>query len=280
MTHLDPGTTSRSARSLVTLVTVLVLLVAASLAHADVHFAVRPSLVNVQPGEVFEVELTITEAGSAFNGYDAVVGYDPAVLTFQQRPQAQQEGPLMTGACPNRFHDFHAMPADGILSVTHVLLCAGVSVTGPGVVYRLQFVAGQNNATTSISLLDGTAFYLAGVYVTPVFLENAEVQISLGTGTPPTIPELGLNLRVWPNPFNPRTTISFDAADAGLARLAVFDVRGVLVRQLFDLNVDAGPHAVVWDGNDEKGMHVGSGVYLVRLDVSGQRSARSVTLTK
>ncbi len=181
MTHLDPGTTSRSARSLSPWSRYW----SCSLrrvAHADVHFAVRPSLVNVQPGEVFEVELTITETGSAFNGYDAVVGYDPAVLTFQQRPQAQQEGPLMTGACPNRFHDFHAMPADGILSVTHVLLCAGVSVTGPGVVYRLQFVAGQNNATTSISLLDGTAFYLAGVYVTPVFLENAEVQIGLGTG--------------------------------------------------------------------------------------------------
>ncbi len=258
----------------------LALLALAVPALADVHVAILPSPTVVQPGDIFEVEVTITEQGAAFNGYDAIVGYDPAVLTFLQRPQAQQEGPLMTAACPTRFHIFNADPALGRLSISHVLLCAGVSVTGPGVVYRLQFQAGAQAAgITTISFLEGTAFYLAGDYVTPVHMADGIVQIG-GLVAVPTPAADDLALRAAPNPFNPRTDFAFVAGGPALARLAVYDARGQLVRVLLDEAVSAGARSVPWDGTDGTGRPVGAGVYLARLDLGNRRVASRVTLVE
>lgn len=69
----------------------------------------------------------------------------------------------------------------------------------------------------------------------------------------------------WPNPFNPRTNISFTLDESQSVELAVYDVSGRLVR-LLDAGVrNAGPHTILWDGRDHAGFNVSSGVYLVRL---------------
>ena len=68
-----------------------------------------------------------------------------------------------------------------------------------------------------------------------------------------------------PNPFNPRTEIRFELARPGRTRLAVFDLRGMLVRDLLDEDLAAGPHRRLWDGRDRRGRDSGSGVYLYRL---------------
>ena len=72
-----------------------------------------------------------------------------------------------------------------------------------------------------------------------------------------------------PNPFNPRTTIRFELARAGAARLAVYDVCGRQVRTLLDGSLAAGSHEAEWDGRDDGGREVGSGVYLARLEAGG-----------
>lgn len=72
-----------------------------------------------------------------------------------------------------------------------------------------------------------------------------------------------------PNPFNPRTTIRFDLATAGATRLSVFDARGRRVRALLDETLAAGGHEATWDGRDDSGREVGSGVYLARLEHGG-----------
>jgi PPE-repeat protein len=68
-----------------------------------------------------------------------------------------------------------------------------------------------------------------------------------------------------PNPFNPRTTVSFDLARPGQVRLMVYGVDGRLARVLADGSLPAGNHAYTWDGTDEGGRRLASGVYLVRL---------------
>ena len=68
-----------------------------------------------------------------------------------------------------------------------------------------------------------------------------------------------------PNPFNPRTEISFRLADSGPVRLDVFDVKGQLVRTLVDCHLEAGLYAELWDGRNAAGRVVGSGVYMYRL---------------
>jgi Subtilase family len=71
-----------------------------------------------------------------------------------------------------------------------------------------------------------------------------------------------------PNPFNPRTHISFSLAEPGSVRLDVYDVKGQLVKSLVDDFRDVGPHAEIWNGRDGTGLEVGSGVYLYRLSTA------------
>ncbi len=73
-----------------------------------------------------------------------------------------------------------------------------------------------------------------------------------------------------PNPFNPRTTISYDLPEAGPVRLCVYDLAGRLLRTLVDEIRAQGSHDAVWDGRDASGRDVGSGTYLARLEFGGQ----------
>lgn len=82
---------------------------------------------------------------------------------------------------------------------------------------------------------------------------------------------------VFPNPFNPRTTIPYSLAGAGAVRLAVYDVAGRHVRTLVDGAVEAGDHLAAWDGCDERGVAVGSGVYLARLQMLGGATAANAS---
>lgn len=249
-------------------------------ARADVDLAVLPAVVTVQPGDVFDVELTITEDGSAFNGYDAVIGFDPAALTFIELTQAEQEGPLMTDACQLNFHVFDVPPPGDTINLTHIMLCAGTTVSGPGVVYRLRFQAGQLNTITYLNLLPGTAFYNAGLYVNPVFTSDSEIRIGQVSSVPGDLMTAGVNLLAAPNPFNPMTTISFEAPETRHARITVYSSRGFLVAELLDEQVSSGRNSVVWNGRNKQGRMVGSGNYMVRLELGGEPFTRWVTLVK
>ena len=72
-----------------------------------------------------------------------------------------------------------------------------------------------------------------------------------------------------PNPFNPQTAIGYALPVAGQVELVVYDVVGQRVRVLVSALRAAGMHEVVWDGRDDSGQRVGSGVYLYRLRARG-----------
>lgn len=74
---------------------------------------------------------------------------------------------------------------------------------------------------------------------------------------------------VRPNPFNPRTVVSFDVPRDGRVRVAIYDLAGRLVRRLVEGNLTAGRHEATWDGADDAGRAAAAGVYLLRL-VDGQ----------
>ena len=63
-------------------------------------------------------------------------------------------------------------------------------------------------------------------------------------------------------------------------KLRVFDVRGALVRILVDATHATGPHTSVWDGRDDRGVRVSSGVYFYRLDAGRFVSTRKMVLLK
>jgi flagellar hook assembly protein FlgD len=83
-----------------------------------------------------------------------------------------------------------------------------------------------------------------------------------------------------PNPFNPATTSSFDLARPEHLRLVISDVRRARVRTLVDENRPAGPHAVRWDGRDDAGASVASGIYFMRMQAGSYTEARKLVLLK
>ena len=84
----------------------------------------------------------------------------------------------------------------------------------------------------------------------------------------------------WPNPFNPRTRISFSLASSGEAQLELFSIDGRRVRTLAAGHREAGNHDLLWDGLDQRGRPLPSGVYLARLSAAGEQFTRRMTLLK
>lgn len=76
----------------------------------------------------------------------------------------------------------------------------------------------------------------------------------------------------FPNPFNPTTTIKFDLAASEYVHLSVYDLSGRLVKTLVDQPMTADQHEIVWDGKDNSGVRVASGVYFYKL-VAGDFNA-------
>ena len=84
-----------------------------------------------------------------------------------------------------------------------------------------------------------------------------------------------------PNPFNPRTVISFDLAAGGDVDLDVYDLSGARVRTLLGgAPLEAGRHEAVWRGDDDKGRRVSAGVYVYRLRMGSEVKLGRMALIK
>jgi hypothetical protein len=83
-----------------------------------------------------------------------------------------------------------------------------------------------------------------------------------------------------PNPFNPTTMIRYTLPARTSIRLSIFDTHGRLVRTLVDGVADAGVHSATWDGRDDDGASVSSGIYFYRLRVDSRVESRKMLLLK
>jgi len=93
----------------------------------------------------------------------------------------------------------------------------------------------------------------------------------------PKVIELSPN---YPNPFGGATTLRYSLPERAEIKVAVFNQLGRQVRLLVAGTREAGTHTVVWDGTDDSGVRLPSGVYLLRLNTGKQSSVRSTTLLK
>ncbi|MCK4511038.1 carboxypeptidase regulatory-like domain-containing protein, partial [bacterium] len=85
----------------------------------------------------------------------------------------------------------------------------------------------------------------------------------------------------YPNPFNPTTSVRYTVPRAGPVDLRVYDASGRLVRTLVETaSHDAGRHSASWDGRDESGVEVATGVYFVRLTADSQSASSRMVLLK
>ncbi len=115
-------------------------------------------------------------------------------------------------------------------------------------------------------------------------LDNSQECDPLYTTISATIPENFQLHPNFPNPFNPTTTIHFDvpAVSTGKIKvqLKVYDILGREVRTLIDEEMEPGSYSVQWDGRNNNGTRVSSGVYLYRMKSNGFISTRKMVLLK
>jgi flagellar hook assembly protein FlgD len=93
-------------------------------------------------------------------------------------------------------------------------------------------------------------------------------------------PQATMLAAIYPNPFNPRTTIGYELAEATAFKLAIYDLRGMQVRMLEAGDRPSGRHQTIWDGQDDKGRAVPTGTYFCRLSTPQGTQTRKLTLAR
>jgi hypothetical protein len=117
--------------------------------------------------------------------------------------------------------------------------------------------------------------------VTPIFDENILFMGQVPVEDLPTVQAAGGFTSVYPNPFNPRTNIEFVVNRADLAQLNIYNIRGELVRQIFEDRLPVGSYSYVWDGTDKDGRALASGQYFARLRIGAEvYQVRKLSLVK
>ena len=167
---------------------------------------------------------------------------------------------------------FDGREIDHHVDVSLALLGGKISIGGSGeiasIVFRLLEERDISLSFSLIDLRDGANHKLSADQ------EDAEHE---ATSQVPSAYGLCQN---YPNPYNPQTQIAYQLPQAGEVSLKIYNIKGELVRTLVAEHKPAGSHTVLWDGRNQAGMEVSSGIYLYRM-VSGEfRATKKMVMIK
>jgi len=84
----------------------------------------------------------------------------------------------------------------------------------------------------------------------------------------------------YPNPFNPTTTINFSLNRGEYVRLAIYNIKGQIIKTLVNANLNSGEHSIMWNGLDEANQPVSSGIYFYRLQSDTFTQTRKMLMMK
>ena len=121
--------------------------------------------------------------------------------------------------------------------------------------------------------------WLANGRGAPVLMAQASLAVD-ATDVAETLPTLTRIRSSAPNPFNPMTLIEYDVSASGVVELAVYDVAGRHVRTLYRDHRTPGSYSVDWNGLDDRGRAVASGVYRVRLTQAAKTHTIPIALVR
>ncbi|RMF61845.1 MAG: T9SS C-terminal target domain-containing protein, partial [Calditrichaeota bacterium] len=110
--------------------------------------------------------------------------------------------------------------------------------------------------------------------------QTADVVTSVAEPAGEAIPTKFRLLQNYPNPFNPTTTIRYDLPVQTEVHLRIYDLLGRTVRTLVAQKQAAGAHSAVWDGRDDSGRQLASGVYVYRLEAGEFKKSAKMLLLK
>jgi hypothetical protein len=124
---------------------------------------------------------------------------------------------------------------------------------------------------------DAQASLIDRAHVVADVLQWMQVPVEI-TGT--EIPAAYKLAQNFPNPFNPTTSVRFDMKEKGLVTIRIYNVAGQLVRTLMSGAQDVGAHAVAWDGRNDRGADVGSGIYFYKMETKGFSDTKKMVLLR
>jgi len=136
---------------------------------------------------------------------------------------------------------------------------------------------------------DGVLYTYANIYPATASPLTAGLAIKFTTNAPDNyvsndeqiITPISLKLHQnYPNPFNPTTTIAFDLPSEGNVRLDIFNIKGQKVKTLTNSHFTSGFHQAVWNGLDDQGKQVSSGIYFYKLTHENGQMMKKMILMK
>lgn len=147
----------------------------------------------------------------------------------------------------------------------------------PSVWEKVGFVKGSGNSNSpkEYTFIDNKALYgyyayrLKQIDVDGAFSYSSEVRVFAGSK-----PQI-YDVKNYPNPFNPQTTIRFELPEAGNVKLAIYDITGQLVKVLVDEWMPEGIHETIFDGSQ-----LASGIYISVLQAKDVRVVKKMQLIK
>ena len=223
---------------------------------------------RVVAGENMFVDVSLANV-QALMGYGFVLHYDAETFEFVEAVPATEdlltstggETPLLRGWAPEA-GQVHVMNA----------IVNGSEVSGDGDIVRLVFrVLRDFEDNARFEIADGLVF-------DPSQLANPLTGGVLDIQTTPT--EFAL-LQNFPNPFNPDTTIGYELAESADVTLQIYNVVGQVVRTLMVAEPQSvGRYQVRWDGMDDRGTPVSSGIYFYQISAGKFQDVRKLMLLK
>ncbi len=231
-------------RALIVTLVAGLLSVAASVSQAggvdEFNAFLLPELSAVEIGDTVMVTFEVDETAQQFNAYEVTLQWDPAVVELL----SVSEGSLFTSNCGNRFFQQVGAATDSTITYSHVLLCNGVSVDGPGVLSTWEFRAVADGSSDVLLASDpDRTFFDAGLFVWPshptyprqVIFHNAVIEVGDVTNVEQIPPALSqeLGLRLVPNPVTADSQIWFRLGSVGSSeiRFEIIDPAGRRVRE-------------------------------------------------
>lgn len=153
----------------------------------------------------------------------------------------------------------------------------------------------KNGATADQITLDSTFFPPAGPVILSPFsggtgdgicpeyvhaANNVDIRLPVQEFDGPILPETYAMSQNTPNPFNPSTSIDFALPTAAKTKIEVFNILGQKVKTLVDEYLTAGNKRVEWDGTDDRGSAVASGIYLYKMTANDFTQTKKMMLMK
>lgn len=243
-----------------------------------VESPIDPQLLSTMGATLFTISEAVSKVPDVLGQAD-FTWWDGSISDFSSDQFS------LDGGCRLGRRNYDGLQAAGSGVVTHRY--SGLNGLGAGAI-----VANKNAASHSNTIL--MSFNWFDVQLNARFLGPADAVLAgkiLGGVLPlgcrrspiPCDPSTPAVIKLYagaPNPFNPTTRLRLDLPSEIHVRLQLFNVAGRRVRTLVDARMPGGVHAVHWNGDDDAGHHVASGVYFCRLEAGGIVQTQTLVLVE